>query len=65
MKRCVNCGLFGGNQKIQPKIVHSELTDTYYEIQLCVHCYDKQHITVEFGGKKKLDKQIALELLSN
>lgn len=64
MKRCVNCGLFGGNKQIMPKIVHSEPTDNYYEIQLCIHCYDKEHICAEYGGKRKLDKQTALELLS-
>ncbi len=54
MLRCVNCGLYGNKKQIKDKVVKSELSDNYYRIPLCQHCYDQEHITVRYGKKELL-----------
>lgn len=41
MTRCVNCGLTGRKDQMTKKILHSDMTDFYYEVILCKHCEDE------------------------
>lgn len=63
---CVNCGLTGSKDKVRKKIVKSIAIETnFYEIDLCIHCYDEPNSVVHYGYKRKLNEAEVKEYLES
>lgn len=66
MVTCVNCGLSGSKEKVRKKIVKSRfIEENFYEIDLCIHCYDEPNYVVHYGSKRKLNEAEVREYLES